>query len=167
MQVKLLRIVHTGVKLILRSFTFKNLLFLEIVKLHQIEKSTIYCPQTIFYVLSIRFKICSNPIVASVQYPIHFVMHRNQEQVNIIHIIYNCTEEGVVSSGIGLGLWQLFAAIQKVFVQFEIVQGFLSTLIYDFMYRYVQKYLVLFEFRTCNKKKCVICAIRQDWIFAI
>ena len=81
--------------------------------------------------------------------------------------MYNCTEEGVFSSGIGLGLWQVFVAIQKVFVQFEIVQGFLSTLIYNFMYRYVQKYLVLFEFRTCNKKKCVICAIRQDWIFAI
>ena len=43
--------------------------------------------------------------------------------------MYNCTEEGVVSSGIGLGLWQVFGAIQKVFVQFESVQGFVSILI--------------------------------------
>ena len=120
--------------------------------------------KNIFYVLSIRIKIGSNPIVASVQYPNHFVMHRNQEQVHIIHM-YNCTEEGVVSSGIGLGIWQVFVAIQKVFVQFEIVQEFVSTLIYNIIYRQVQKCLVLFEFQTCSKKKCVICAIRQDWIF--
>ena len=45
--------------------------------------------------------------------------------------MYNCTEEGVVSSGIGLELWQVFVAIQIVFVQFEIVQDFVSTLIYN------------------------------------
>jgi hypothetical protein len=72
--------------------------------------------------------------------------------------MYNCTEEGVVSSGIGLELWQVFVAIQIVFVQFEIVQDFVSTLIYNIIYRYVQKYL--FESQTCSKKKCVICAIR-------
>ena len=48
--------------------------------------------------------------------------------------MYNCTEEGVVSSGIGLGIWQVFVAIQKVFVQFEIVQDFVSTLINKIIY---------------------------------
>ena len=45
--------------------------------------------------------------------------------------MYNCTEEGVFSSGIGLGLWQVFVAIQKVFVQFETVQDVVSTLIHN------------------------------------
>ena len=54
--------------------------------------------------------------------------------------MYNCTEEGVVSSGIGLGIWQVFVAIQKVFVQFEIVQDFVSTLIYNIIYKYIGMY---------------------------
>ena len=45
--------------------------------------------------------------------------------------MYNCTEEGVFSSGIGLGLWQVVVAIQKVFVQFETVQDVVSTLIHN------------------------------------
>ena len=54
--------------------------------------------------------------------------------------MYNCIEEGVVSSGIGLGIWQVFVAIQKVFVQFEIVQDFVSTLIYNIIYKYIGMY---------------------------
>ena len=45
--------------------------------------------------------------------------------------MYNFTKEGVVSTGIVLVPWQVFVAIQKVFVQFEIVQDFVSTFIYD------------------------------------